>query len=71
LSAAFPDLPLVGLVDWNPSGVMILATYRFGSARSGLESPHYALPSLGWLGARSSQLRQANAAEFQVGQATR
>ncbi|KDD71428.1 hypothetical protein H632_c5051p0, partial [Helicosporidium sp. ATCC 50920] len=28
---AFPKLAVVGLVDWNPSGVAILAQYRFGS----------------------------------------
>lgn len=32
----------------------------------GLESPHYALPCLGWLGARSEQLRAAGAGMFQV-----
>lgn len=32
----------------------------------GLESPHYALPTLGWLGARASQLRSADADAFQV-----
>lgn len=33
----------------------------------GLESPHYALPALRWLGARSAQLREADADAFQVG----
>lgn len=33
----------------------------------GLESPHYALPALRWLGARSAQLREADAGAFQVG----
>ncbi|EFN54164.1 hypothetical protein CHLNCDRAFT_135583 [Chlorella variabilis] len=64
LSEAFPDLPLVGLVDWNPAGANILCVYRFGSARMG-ESQHYALRTLGWLGARSSQLQQADAGAFQ------
>ncbi|KAL4426524.1 hypothetical protein ABPG77_008382 [Micractinium sp. CCAP 211/92] len=65
LSLAFPHLPVVGLVDWNPAGVSILSIYRFGSHRMGLESPHYALPALGWLGAHSSQLRRADADAFQ------
>ncbi|KAI7841933.1 hypothetical protein COHA_004460 [Chlorella ohadii] len=70
LSSAFPHLPLVGLVDWNPAGTRfggcnILCIYRFGSQRMGLESPHYALPALRWLGARSTQLRQADADSFQ------
>lgn len=67
LTACFPGLPLLGLVDWNPCGANILCIYRFGSHRMGLESPHYALPALGWLGARSSQLQQADAGAFQVG----
>lgn len=32
----------------------------------GLEAPRYALPSLGWLGARSTQLQGAHAGEFQA-----
>lgn len=51
------------------AGCNILCIYRFGSQRMGLESPHYALPALRWLGARSTQLRQADADSFQVGQA--
>lgn len=53
-------------MDWNPAGANILCVYRFGSARMG-ESQHYALRTLGWLGARSSQLQQADAGAFQVG----
>lgn len=49
------------------AGVSILTLYRFGGGRMGLESPQYALPSLGWLGARSSQLQLADAGAFQVG----
>lgn len=45
----------------------ILSIYRFGGGRMGLESPAWALPSLGWLGARSSQLQLADAGAFQVG----
>ena len=28
-----PHLVVVGLADWNPSGVTILLTYKFGSPR--------------------------------------
>jgi hypothetical protein len=48
------------------AGVNILCIYRFGSHRMGLESPHYALPKLVWLGARSAQLQRADAGAFQV-----
>ena len=66
LCEAFPELPVVGLVDWNPSGASILSTYRFGSQRMSQESSRYALPSLGWLGARHEQLRGADDGAFQV-----
>ena len=42
LHNAFPVLPVVGLVDWNPSGVAILAIYKMGSTRMGLESTRQA-----------------------------
>ena len=42
LHSAFPVLPVVGLVDWNPSGVAILAIYKMGSTRMGLESTRQA-----------------------------
>ena len=66
LSDALPELPVVGLVDWNPSGANILSIYRFGSQRMSQESSRYALPSLGWLGARHEQLRGADDGAFQV-----
>lgn len=36
--AQYPDMTVLGLVDYNPHGVMILRTYKFGSHRMGLES---------------------------------
>ena len=38
LQATCPGLTPLGLVDYNPSGAVILQTYRFGSRRMGLES---------------------------------
>jgi meiotic recombination protein SPO11 len=32
VDAAGPGVPVLGLVDWNPAGVAILAAYRFGGA---------------------------------------
>ncbi|XP_065177796.1 uncharacterized protein LOC135808527 [Sycon ciliatum] len=43
-------VPVLGLVDYNPHGVRILLTYKFGSARMGAESHKYATPNLQWLG---------------------
>jgi hypothetical protein len=46
LSAAAPQLPVLGLVDWNPDGVCILATYKFGNPRMGLEGARWAAACL-------------------------
>ena len=42
-------LPVVGLFDYNPHGMRILLTYKFGSTRMGLESHAYAV-DIKWLG---------------------
>ena len=44
------SVPVVGLFDYNPHGVRILLTYKFGSARMGLESHAYAVDNIHWLG---------------------
>lgn len=57
LQTTHPHVPFLGLVDWNPSGVLILGTYRVGAKTSSavLESSRYAL-ELKWLGLRSTDL---------------
>lgn len=42
-------LPVLGLFDYNPHGVQILLTYKFGSTRMGLEGHAYAV-DMKWLG---------------------
>ena len=37
LAASFPRLQPLGLVDYNPAGVVILTTYKYGSDRLGPE----------------------------------
>ena len=44
------SLPVVGLFDYNPHGVRILLTYKFGSTRMGLESHAFAVNDIRWLG---------------------
>ena len=44
------SLPVVGLFDYNPHGLRILLTYKFGSTRMGLESHTYAVDNIQWLG---------------------
>ncbi|XP_039124499.1 meiotic recombination protein SPO11-2 [Dioscorea cayenensis subsp. rotundata] len=55
LSQAFPSLPILALVDWNPAGLAILCTYKFGSIKMGLEAYRYAC-NVKWLGLRGNDL---------------
>ncbi|KAL9177595.1 hypothetical protein ABFS82_01G068800 [Erythranthe guttata] len=41
MSREFPELPILGLVDWNPAGLAILCTFKFGSIAMGLEAYRY------------------------------
>ncbi|XP_026379850.1 meiotic recombination protein SPO11-2-like [Papaver somniferum] len=56
LSRAFPNLPIFALVDWNPAGLAILGTYKFGSIGMGLEAYKYAC-NVKWLGVRGNDLQ--------------
>ncbi|CAM6084838.1 unnamed protein product [Calypogeia fissa] len=51
----FPSLPIMALVDWNPAGLAIICTYKFGSMTMGLESPRYVC-DVKWLGLRSKDI---------------
>ncbi|KAK7366726.1 hypothetical protein VNO80_08723 [Phaseolus coccineus] len=55
ISRAFPDLPILALVDWNPAGLAILCTFKFGSVGMGLEAYRYAC-NVKWLGLRGNDL---------------
>ncbi len=55
LAALRPGAPVLGLVDWNPHGLLILSTYKLGSLRMGLEAGHYAV-NVRWLAARARDL---------------
>ncbi|XP_054824185.1 meiotic recombination protein SPO11-2 [Prosopis cineraria] len=54
-SLAFPNLPILALVDWNPAGLAILCTFKFGSVGMGLEAYRYAC-NVKWLGLRGDDL---------------
>lgn len=43
------SLPILGLFDYNPHGLRILLTYKYGSTRMGLEAHTYAV-DIKWLG---------------------
>ncbi len=58
LSQLLPDAPVLALVDWNPSGVLILTTYRHGSAtRMAMDAGRYDV-DVKWLAARDADLAQ-------------
>ncbi len=56
LAKAYPDIPMVGMFDWNPHGVQILCQYKYGSKKS-VESQPFKLGNLHWLGVRSPMIR--------------
>ncbi|KAI3522596.1 hypothetical protein L1887_00505 [Cichorium endivia] len=55
MSQAFPEMPIFGLVDWNPAGLAILCTFKYGSIGMGLEAYRYAC-NIKWLGLRKDDL---------------
>lgn len=56
LSSTFPHLPILALVDWNPAGLAILCTFKYGSIGMGLEAYRYAC-NVKWLGLRGDDLQ--------------
>ncbi|CDY25553.1 BnaC09g11780D [Brassica napus] len=55
MSITFPHLPILALVDWNPAGLAILCTFKFGSIGMGLEAYRYAC-NVKWVGLRGDDL---------------
>ncbi|KAI4310351.1 hypothetical protein MLD38_035334 [Melastoma candidum] len=55
LSQSFPKLPILAVVDWNPAGLAILSTFKYGSIEMGLEAFRYAC-NVKWLGIRGDDL---------------
>lgn len=47
---------VLGLVDFDPDGLAILNTYKFGSARLAHEGPKLCVPRIEWLGLRSEHV---------------
>ncbi|KAI9775434.1 MAG: hypothetical protein M1839_001129 [Geoglossum umbratile] len=57
--------PIYALVDFDPDGLSILSTYKYGSSALAHENSQLAVPSIRWLGIRSADLQQENADEVQ------
>nr|AKI32380.1 meiotic protein [Watanabea reniformis] len=62
LTSAFPHMHLTAVVDWNPSGVAILNTYKQSSCCMGVE---VALPSISWLAMHAAMLAGLPESAFQ------
>lgn len=43
------------VVDWNPCGIAIMKTYKFGT-ESSLQGAEYSLPNLRWLAMHAEQV---------------
>ncbi|KAG5508934.1 hypothetical protein GH5_06150 [Leishmania sp. Ghana 2012 LV757] len=63
LHAALPRAAVIGLVDYNPHGLAILAAYRWAATIDALpacsasvERRYYAVPALRWLGVRTAHV---------------
>jgi meiotic recombination protein SPO11 len=52
-------------VDFDPDGLSILSTYKYGSAALAHENSQLAVSSIHWLGIRSTDLQQESADEAQ------
>ncbi|CAH9132161.1 unnamed protein product [Cuscuta epithymum] len=50
-------IPILGLVDWNPAGLAILCTFKYGSIGMGLEAFRYAC-NVKWLGLRKDDIEK-------------
>ncbi|KAF4340633.1 meiotic recombination rec12 [Fusarium beomiforme] len=55
-----PQLPLLGLCDYDPDGIQILRCYRYGSERLNHEAD-LGIPALQWLGITSAHLSRDHA----------
>ena len=70
LHAAFPRLKIFGLCDYNPHGVAILSTYRWGYAKDASDArcwgPRHAFP-LAWLGVHAADVGRLPAGQACTG----
>jgi len=65
LHASAPELPVVGLCDWNPFGLGVLLCYKHGSIRFACDEKQWCVPALKWLGMRKEDVeRRSLAADF-------
>ncbi|KAL8281123.1 hypothetical protein RQP46_006481 [Phenoliferia psychrophenolica] len=55
LSDDYPSVPILCLVDADPHGLEILATYKHGSASLAFDRANLAVPSIEWIGVKGTE----------------
>jgi meiotic recombination protein SPO11 len=60
LSQMLPHITVLGICDFNPHGIALLLTYKFGSKSMNFESEGFEVSRLKWLGLRMKQLEEMN-----------
>ncbi|RAL62863.1 hypothetical protein DID88_004704 [Monilinia fructigena] len=58
LEKHFPLISIYALVDFDPDGIGIMSTYKHGSAALAHENEDLSVPSICWLGLRSTDMMQ-------------
>ncbi|KAI6249188.1 Meiotic recombination protein SPO11-1 [Erysiphe necator] len=53
ISLRYPKLPIYALMDFDPDGIAIMATYKFGSIKSSYQK-NYTVPQIEWIGIKSN-----------------
>lgn len=57
----FSAPPVYAMVDFDPDGIAILSTYKYGSGNLAHETAHLCLPQVQWLGLRSEHILSGKA----------
>lgn len=58
LSHCLPYIKVLGICDFNPHGVSLLLTYKFGSNSMSFEGEGFEVKQLKWVGLRMKQLQE-------------
>ncbi|QSZ31276.1 hypothetical protein DSL72_000839 [Monilinia vaccinii-corymbosi] len=56
LGKNYPLIPIYALVDFDPDGIGIMSTYKHGSAALAHENEDLSVPSICWLGLKSTDM---------------
>ncbi|KAM3068895.1 endodeoxyribonuclease [Clarireedia jacksonii] len=59
MSRRYPRIPIFTFVDFDPDGIGIMSTYKYGSKNLAHESADLSVPSMQWLGVRSTDMVRA------------